>query len=278
VSERFSAAVNVNKSKNTRLPIADEFSNFRFGRDALAHVSRYLWVIDNLIALSKEFKRPLKVIDVGCGDCYIPRTFAASYAIKKTDIIEQYVGVDIDDKRIERTRATFPQSVPHRIDLGDFTVDALQKYGDKEFDVLVNLEVLEHIQPELVRPALVQFKRIAHRGWISTPNGTGGTGQIPEDHIKEWDCQELSNLMKDVGFWVQRRIGIFSNLMHVRQIAKTEPRIQELLDFLEPRMDKHFLSLTMARLIGGHAQNIFYICNFDGAEGRIEGDEVIPTA
>ena len=278
MSERFVASVNVNKSKNTRLPIAEEFSNFRFGRDALAHVSRYLWVIDNLIDLSKELGRPVKILDVGCGDCYIPRTFAASYAVKKTDVIELYVGLDIDDKRVERTRATFPQSVPHRIDLGDFTVDALQKYEDKSFDVLVNLEVLEHIQPELVAPALRQFRRISHRGWISTPNGTGGTGKIPEDNIKEWDCQELTNLMAECGFHVQRRVGIFSNLMHVKKIAKTDPKIQELFEFLEPRMDSHFLSLTMARIIGGNAQNILYVCGFDRETGWIEGQTSAPVS
>jgi len=63
MSERFQASRNDNGSKNTRLPIAVEFGNYRFGRDALAHVSRYLLIVQRLIEIAKE-RGPLTVLDV----------------------------------------------------------------------------------------------------------------------------------------------------------------------------------------------------------------------
>jgi ubiquinone/menaquinone biosynthesis C-methylase UbiE len=264
MSERFKAAVNVHDSKNTRLPIVDEFANYRFGRDALAHVSRYLFIVEKLMDRAQELGRPIRVLDVGCGDIYIARTFVASFVVKKTSVIEQYVGFDIDDKRLEKTKATAPKSFPVKLVCGDITDKGLRQFQSKQFDVITCTEVLEHIRPEFVEGVLAEFKRVACYGYISTPNFTGGTGEIPDDHIKEWDCAELTAVMEKVGIKVEQRIGVFSNLAKVKKLAAANPRLNETYEFLKGKMDAHFLSLCMARFIGIHAQNVLYFCDFGG--------------
>jgi hypothetical protein len=56
MSERHKIAENVNDSKATRLPIAEEFGKYRFGRDALAHTFRYLYIAEELIASRSEHR------------------------------------------------------------------------------------------------------------------------------------------------------------------------------------------------------------------------------
>ncbi len=262
MSERYKAKRNVNDSKNTRLPIAEEFGNYRFGRDALAHVTRYLWTVEQIISLAKIARRPVKVIDIGCGDIYTARVFQASFRVTKRDVIAEYVGLDIDDRSLARSESSKPKSFPIELIVGDVTEGALQQFDFKRFDLAICFEVIEHIKPQFVPPLLEEIKRISNMAFISTPNFTGGSGRLPEDHILEWDVDDLTGLMQLAGYQVGAQIGTFCNLTKVRAICKHDAYVREIFELLEPRMDKHFLSLVMARVIGKRAQNVLHVCTF----------------
>lgn len=259
MSERFKIAENVHGSKNTRLSVAEEFSHYRFGRDALAHASRYLYVCEQLVALAKSLG-PLRVLDIGCGDAYIARVLQASFAVRKRDVLHRYVGLDIDDVRLARTEETLPRSFAAELVCADVTDGGLAGFGNNEFDVVVCMEVIEHLQPVHVPVLLREVRRISRRAYISTPNFAGGTGKLPEDHIKEWTVSELARAFADAGIRVERSVGVFSNLNKVQALAKKDRGLQATLDFLSERMDSHLLSLVMARFIGARAQNVLYVC------------------
>lgn len=260
MSQRFKASKNLNNSKNTRLDIAGEFSNYRFGRDQLAHVSRYLYIVEQIEKIAKLLGRPIRILDIGCGDIYIARILVSTSRVKKTDVIETYVGLDIDDVSLARTSERLPSCMPIRLVCGDVTTGALEQFGNKVFDLVVCTEVVEHLQPEFVALLFSEIRRVGVRAVISTPNITGGTGRIPEDHIKEWDCKELTSLMEAQGLKVKRRIGIFCNLDHLKRLCVDNPSLQAVFRMLKKRMDKDFLSICMARFIGEDAQNVLYIC------------------
>lgn len=260
MSERFTASVNQNDSKNTRLDIVGEFANYRFNRDCLAHISRYLHVCESWMELAKELGRPIRVLDIGCGDIYIPRTFQASFAVKKSDYIAQYVGVDIDDKSIARTRATIVKSFPIQLVVNDVTTHGLQRWKDNDFDLVTSLEMIEHIKPEFVPPLLREIARVAPRAIISTPNWTGGSGQLPDDHIKEWDTDELAAEMEKAGLRVEKRVGTFCNLPKARKACAGDPFLERVLATLEATCPADFVSLALARFIGPKAQNVIYEC------------------
>ena len=260
MSERFKIQENKNGSKNTRLPIAEDFANFRFNRDELAHMSRYLFVCEQLIHFSKEMGRPLKVLDIGCGDAYVARTLQGSFVVKKAEVLQEYVGFDIDNKSLERTAETFPKAIPHRLVCGDITNGDLSQFGDKQFDVVVCMETIEHIQPAFVPKLLGEINRVGRLQFISTPNWSGGSGQLPEDHIKEWTYDELRSEILAAGLLVQLEIGVFCNLQHVKRLAKTDTTVAMLYKYLEPLMPADLLSLVMARFIKHESQNVFYVC------------------
>lgn len=260
MSERFAVERNVHESSATRLPIVEEFSHYRFGRDALAHVSRYLLVVERIIEMAKTKKRPISWIDIGCGNIYLPRVLAASFRVKKETVISRYVGVDIDGQSMKRAEQTKPKCFPIELELGDLTDGALSRFKSRDFDVLTCLEVLEHLKPEYVPALFREIKRIACVAMISTPNYAGGSGKLPQDHVKEWTTRELSSTMALSGLVIKEKIGIFSNLPNVERLAKQSPQVAGIYNFLKKKMDKNFLSLIMARFVGDGAQNLLYIC------------------
>jgi 2-polyprenyl-3-methyl-5-hydroxy-6-metoxy-1,4-benzoquinol methylase len=264
MSERHKIAENVNDSKATRLPIAEEFGKYRFGRDALAHTFRYLYIAEELIAFARSTGRPLTVLDVGCGDVYTLRVLVTTFRCKKSEVIEDYTGFDIDEVSLARTAETAPRTVPLKLVQGDVTTGGLEKVPGP-YDVVICTEVIEHLQPEFVPGFLRDLRARGRVLWISTPNVTGGTGKIPADHVKEWDVEELTREMTKAGLKVEARIGTFCNLNKARAIAKTNAGFRRTLEFLEARMDSHLLSLTLARYLGTQAQNILYRCRPAGS-------------
>jgi hypothetical protein len=180
------------------------------------------------------------------------------------DVIDWYVGFDIDDKILAKASASLPRSLDIELVCGDVTTGDLAQFDDAAFDLIVCTEVIEHILPEFVPSLLSEINRIGNRAIISTPNITGGTGKIPEDHIKEWDCGELTALMQDCGLDVRERIGVFCNLNRVKEVAKRDRTVRTIFSYLEPRLDSDFLSICMARFLGASAQNVMYLCDCNG--------------
>jgi 2-polyprenyl-3-methyl-5-hydroxy-6-metoxy-1,4-benzoquinol methylase len=261
MSQRFKAAKNTNDSKNTRLDIAGEFSKYRFGRDQLAHVSRYLFIVEQMIDYAKRLGRPLRVLDIGCGDVYIARVLVSSFVVKKRDVVALYTGFDIDDKILSRASGNLPQSLDIELVCGDVTDGDLAQFDTDAYDLVICTEVIEHIKPEFVAAFLGEIKRIGVRAIISTPNFAGGTGKIPTDHIKEWDCGDLAREMRAAGLEIRDSIGVFCNLNKLEKIAQRNRQIGVIYGILKPKMDADFLSICMARFIGSAAQNILYLCD-----------------
>lgn len=257
------SSINVHNSKDTRLPIADEFSYYRFGRDALAHVSRYLFVVEQLIELRKTSHQPLRVLDIGCGDIYIARVLNKSFKAEKSSTVSLYTGLDIDDKLLGtvQDRRGYPHCLKIDLRCADVTNGGLKQFKDKSYDVVVCMEMLEHIQPKFVPVVLRNINRIAcGKVFLSTPNFAGGTGKLPKDHVIEWDTEVLQSEIVQAGLVIDRMIGTFCNLIKVKDFCKTDSRARAVYQFFDDKFDSNFLSLIMARVISTKAQNVLYLC------------------
>lgn len=279
MSERFKVQENTNDSKATRLPIRREFAAGRFNRDAMAHVSRYLWVMERIEALAVAHG-PLRILDVGCGDAYVARCLHHTSRRPGREMVAEYVGVDVDARRIEETTKEIGiGAFPVRFSCEDLTTGMLA--GHEPYDVLVCMEVLEHVQPHFVGPILKRFGELAkRRAFISTPHWPGGSGQLPKDHIKEWDhFTELLPLMTEAGLHPINSIGTFCQLDRVKQMAdrgtilpiEDEDGVPHpiplapIYDLMRRTFDKNFASLVLARFIGGEAQNLLHECEIVSA-------------
>ena len=249
---------NVNNSKNTRLPIAEELSTGRFEKDCLCHISRYLYVVDCIVDISKQLTRPVSIIDIGCGDAFIALSLNRTVMVKGDTLVSRYCGIDIEIQLIDKVK--LPRAFPSEIVITDVTTGGLDQFPDKSFDIGICLEMIEHIQPQYVLPLLKEMRRISSTAFISTPNRVDSR-PLPVDHIKEWRYEELNGLIAEAGFTIEQEIGIKADLNIVKKIAKKDARLMAQYQFFSSKVDKTFLSLIMGRCMGNKATNILRICS-----------------
>lgn len=216
-SERSKLIENTNDSKNTRMDIVSSLSLMDFRKDELMHVGRYLNACQTAIDLSKKLQRPIKMLDIGCGEAYTMRTLYKSFIVNKSDTIKRYIGIDIDSPMLKKTASKYNkvlETVNGKLIAKDLTVDPQLKFKDNSIDLIVWFEMVEHIQPEFVRPIMEEAQRVLSKDGImllSTPNSNGSNKILPKDHVYEWSYEELRELIEDVGFSILSATGTCVN-------------------------------------------------------------------
>lgn len=216
-SERSKLVENTNDSKNTRMDIVSSLSHMDFRKDELMHVGRYLNACQTAIDLSKKLQRPIKMLDIGCGEAYTMRTLYKSFVCKKSDVIGQYVGIDIDSPMLAHTKEEYKnvlEMMNGKLISRDLTVDPRLKFKDNGVDLICWFEMIEHIQPEFVRPIMKEVHRVLSEdgvALISTPNSNGSNKILPKDHIYEWSYDGLRELIENVGFSILSATGTCIN-------------------------------------------------------------------
>lgn len=216
-SERSKLEINKNKSKNTRMDVASALSRMDFRKDELMHIGRYLNAGQTAIDLSKTLERPIRMLDIGCGEAYTIRTLYKSFVCKKSDIIGQYVGIDIDKPMLDHTKEEYEnvlEMMNGRLISRDLTVDPKLKFKDNSVDLICWFEMIEHIQPKFVKPIMKEVHRVLSEdgvALISTPNSNGSNEKLPKDHIYEWSYEELRELIEEVGFEIESSVGTCVN-------------------------------------------------------------------
>ena len=216
-SERSKLDNNVNDSKNTRMDIVNSLQNMDFRKDELMHIGRYLKACQTAITLSKQLNRPIKILDLGCGEAYSMRTFYKSFVVKKSEVVKRYIGIDIDEPMLSKTRDKYNkvlETVHGRLIAQDLTVNPHTKVKDGTIDLIIWFEMVEHIQPEFVRPILDEvFRVLSPEGilLLSTPNSNGSNQKLPKDHVYEWSYEDLSQEIQKAGFTILSSHGTSIN-------------------------------------------------------------------
>jgi SAM-dependent methyltransferase len=151
------------------------------------HIQRYQFALPMCLGKS--------ALDAGCGIGYGSDYLARNGAAR-------VVGVDLSDEALAEARTNF--SAPN-LQFLKADVQAMDSSPDlpKEFDVVVNLENLEHLpHPEsFLRCAAARLSRPAGILITSTPNGqisdhdAGGKPCNPF-HVREFTAEELVELLK----------------------------------------------------------------------------------
>ena len=216
-SERSKLDSNINNSKNTRMNIVKSLQDMDFRKDELMHIGRYLKACQTAIALSKQLNRPIKILDLGCGEAYSMRTLYKSFVVKKSEVVKRYIGIDIDEPMLGKTRDEYSkvlESVHGRLIAQDLTVNPHIKVKDGAIDLIIWFEMVEHIQPEFVKPILEEvFRVLSPEGilLLSTPNSNGSNQKLPKDHVYEWSYEDLSQEIQEAGFTILSSHGTSIN-------------------------------------------------------------------
>jgi SAM-dependent methyltransferase len=139
------------------------------------------------------------LLDVGCGDGTITNILAAEYDV---------VGVDIAEARLDHVRA--PTRVASAADL---------PFSECSFDAVVLLEILEHLEGDEFRSALLEAARVARRSIVVTvPNRENlrqtsvrcqrcGTRFSPWRHQRRFSPRSLRNLFPEFDLELVREFG-----------------------------------------------------------------------
>ena len=256
---------NVNGSKNTRMEMDKSFLDFDFRKDEVQHIARYMNSARTMVDLSKKLGRPIRVLDIGCGEMNTVRLFYRSIIEKKSDIIESYTGIDIDYKMAEKAVEKYGRCYDKcnaKIVIKDLTVDPRLDVEDNYYDLIICFEFLEHIKTEFTPYILEEAYRVLNpdgKALFSTPNSNGSSSKLPVDHIYEYSYEELINLFERAGFKVDDTVGVCVNISSIPAEEKEDwaeeiERIYKAFGY-----NSAFSSVAVAPLFSPrHCKNVVY--------------------
>lgn len=171
---------------------------------------------------SDIFQRRGTILDIGCGDGFVISELAARYPDTR------FVGVDdaLRPEMVQGIQVNLPFS---NVELYD-SLDRIQ-YGSESFDVVLFLDVLEHIEDDM----LFLKSLLCHN---SVPNG-GCIITVPAfqrlfssrdyflNHFRRYSCQRLLLVVSEAGIEVMQHGYFFFSLLFPRlaQVLLEKSRI-----------------------------------------------------
>ena len=145
--------------------------------------------------------------------------------VKKSSVIEKYVGVDIDYKMAENAMSNYGgyETLNASFHIQDLTVDSHLPFPDGYFDLIICFEFMEHIQPKFLPKILQEARRLLNcngKALFSTPNSNGSNEDLPKDHIYEYSFEECISLFSNAGFKIDNAMGTCVNITKIPKQEK----------------------------------------------------------
>jgi 2-polyprenyl-3-methyl-5-hydroxy-6-metoxy-1,4-benzoquinol methylase len=197
------------------------------------------------------------VLEIGCGeDKPLSKILTGGASAR----VNTYIGVDLNKlKPSNSQRLTF---------LGEFNFVERQKELLKMqpggFDVVVHLEVIEHMRVDLGAKMLKACFASLRPGGVmlmSTPVYDGV--RHAANHIHEYTVPELEKAVVKAGFKVERRYGTFMDIKHIGKVEtdRVDPAaVKAVAKALGEYFDNDAISNIFGPLYPDHARNNLWIC------------------
>jgi 2-polyprenyl-3-methyl-5-hydroxy-6-metoxy-1,4-benzoquinol methylase len=211
----------------------------------------------------KEIKQNMKILDVGCGQDQ-PLLYVLGARIQTVPSL--YVGVDLN--RIMKKSAVKWAKIHDEYDFvghldyqeGNAIHHLQETYGS--FDVAVNFEVIEHMQPEDgIKLLIGMFTCLKPGGvlYLSTPVFDG---LAAANHLHEYTIPELKGLIEQAGFVVEHRYGTFASKYPIQDAMHkaNRPDHRKIYDELSGWFGGDVISTLMAPLYPDASRNNMWVC------------------
>lgn len=140
------------------------------------------------------------VLEAGCGEGYGADLIAG--------VARRVIGLDYDDSAVTHVTARYPRVEAIQGNLAELPLP------DAAVDVVVNFQVIEHLWDQA--QFIAECARVLRPGGlllVSTPNritfSPGRDTPINPFHTRELNAAELTELLVDSGFVMDRMLGVF---------------------------------------------------------------------
>lgn len=228
-----------------------KFHGQNLHRDYTAHFFRWNFARNFINAKTN-------VLEIGCG---VDKPLAKILTKNALQQVNEYVGVDLNQLPATGCgkRCTF---------IGEFNfVKDWKKLARKDagFDVVVHLEVIEHMKTEYGRKMLKGCFELLRPGGImlmSTPCYDGR--RHAANHIHEYTVPELQKVTERAGFTIEKRYGTFMDIRHIPKTPDMDHELAKAVKKVHAELkgyyDRDAISCFFAPLFPDHARNNLWVC------------------
>lgn len=221
------------------------------GRDYAAHFFRW--------SFAKRFiNNKMNVLEVGCGQ---DKPLAKMLVSGAAATVNHYTGVDLNKIKLSASQRTKFHSEFNFVE----RYQELLAERPEGWDVVVNMEVIEHMKVEHGQNLLKAMFACTKPGGVlllSTPVYDGV--RHAANHIHEYFTPELQGFVEEAGYVVERRFGTFMDIKYIGK-AKTgndelDKAVKIVRDALECYYSNDGLSNIFSPLYPDHSRNNLWIC------------------
>lgn len=220
-------------------------------RDYLAHCLRWSHVVKHV----SKMKGHVSVLDVGCGK---EQPLARTLYVNKLSPY-QYVGVDANPlTKSEVLKHAEWVTLLGNTDLLAMKTTEIMPIGRKWMppNVVVCLEVLEHVTPSRCRAMLIRMRELADPEalfFFSTPCYNGSAA---ENHINEMTYEAFGALLESCGYNIDDHYGTFASIRDYAHLAD-----QKTYEALSEYYDSNVLSVIFAPMFPAQSRNCIWRCS-----------------
>lgn len=216
-------------------------------RDMIAHVLRWSHVVKELQI--KQSYKTATVLDLGCGkEAPLIKTLYTSRMMPA-----MYCGVDLGKIEPSIDFSKYPNTVQFVPNTDIMTVEPTLF-----FNTIVMFEVLEHVEKdygELILERVKCFMDKSTKLFLSTPCFNGSKAN---NHVAEWEFQELRDLLLKVGFSIENVWGTFASIKDYEHRLEEYPGLSTAFVDLREYYDTNVLACIFAPLFPENSRNCLW--------------------
>lgn len=238
-----------------RRQIGDDADKFKYDPQYLAHLRRYDTAVRLLLEYSKLWGQPLRIMNVGCGDCVELRLFTSAYWAKKSDHIQRYVTIDIEERE-QPVGDKVAQAIGYEFVQQDLSKNPVLPAIEASIDYIISMEFIEHIHKVPGIAVLVDMYRCLAPGgllYLATPNADNNKFEATF-HRYEYGYEEMLEILREIGFEVSETHG---TLINRQKWGKIDPKDLARYDNFGHYWQKVLVANTYPEL----SDAVGYICH-----------------